>query len=172
MKRVRRKTLFFRILLKARVFILRMKKLFLSFLVIVSFTAYALNKRMDAESASSDSGLLDRTLLTQMNTASVGTQQEVGLYKNGTYQGSAENAYYGDVRIRAVVEGGKISNISFLDYPRDLGTSVQINQRAMPILRSEAIQSQSADVDVVSGATLTSEAFIRSLASALAQANK
>ncbi len=148
-----------------------MKKVILTLLVVLSFTVYALTKRMGVESVSSPSS--SSAFSAQTNAAiAPNIQQDAGLYKNGTYQGSVENAYYGDVQIRAVIEGGKISNISFLDYPRDLGTSVQINQRALPILRSEAIQSQSADVDIVSGATLTSEAFIRSLVSALSQAKK
>lgn len=47
---------------------------------------------------------------------------------------------------------------------------MMINNQAMPMLRSEAIQAQSANVDTVSGATMTSEAFIQSLQSALDQA--
>ena len=47
--------------------------------------------------------------------------------------------------------------------------SLRINNQALPILRTEVIRSQSADVDIISGATLTSVAYARSLALALAQ---
>ncbi len=60
--------------------------------------------------------------------------------------------------------------MQFLQYPDTHSTSVYINQQAMPYLQQEAIQAQSANVNIVSGATDTSIAFQQSLASALAQA--
>ncbi len=93
-----------------------------------------------------------------------------GIYKNGDYTGNIADAYYGNVQVKAIVSGGKITDVQFLDYPNDRQNSIRINTYAMPILKSEAIKVQSAKVDVVSGATATSEAFQESLASALAQA--
>ena len=55
--------------------------------------------------------------------------------------------------------------------PSDRRTSVMINRQALPMLRDEVVQAQSANVDVISGATLTSEAFIRSIGGALQQAS-
>jgi uncharacterized protein with FMN-binding domain len=98
--------------------------------------------------------------------------QDNGLYRDGIYTGNVEDAYYGNVQVRVTISGGKIANVEFLDYPQDRRTSVQINSQAMPYLISEAIQTQSSQVDIVSGATDTSMAFIQSLASALAQAQK
>jgi uncharacterized protein with FMN-binding domain len=60
-----------------------------------------------------------------------------------------------------------LASVSFLQYPSDRGTSQRISAQAMPILQSEAIQAQSANVDVVSGATQISQGFISSLAQAL-----
>ena len=60
--------------------------------------------------------------------------------------------------------------MQFAQYPNDRDESVQINQAAMPQLKQEAIQAQSSNVDVISGATQTSQAFVQSLASALSQA--
>lgn len=93
-----------------------------------------------------------------------------GLYRNGSYTGTVADAYYGNVQVRAIISGGKISNIQFLDYPQDRSNSIRINTYAMPILTREAITAQNANVDAVSGATATSGAFVESLASALAQA--
>ena len=93
-----------------------------------------------------------------------------GQYKDGTYSGSSADAYYGNVQVSATISGGKITNIKFLDYPQTHNTSVVINQQAMPYLTQEAIQSQSPNVQIISGATFTSQAFMQSLSSALSQA--
>lgn len=94
----------------------------------------------------------------------------IGQYKDGSYTGSVADAYYGYVQVRAVISGGKITDVQFLDYPQDRNTSRYINSQAMPYLTQEAIQVQNANVDTVSGATETSRAFRESLASALSKA--
>ena len=93
-----------------------------------------------------------------------------GQYVDGTYTGSVADAYYGNIQVEATVSGGKLTNVTFLQYPSDRSTSRYINSQAMPLLRQEAISAQSANVDGVSGATDSSQAFIESLSSALAQA--
>ena len=93
-----------------------------------------------------------------------------GQYTDGTYTGNAENALYGMVQVQAVIQDGKLAGVNFLQYPSDRKTSQSISNRAMPILKSEAIQAQSANVSIVSGATEISSAFQQSLASALTQA--
>ncbi len=92
-----------------------------------------------------------------------------GKYKNGNYSGKAVAQYYGDVQVQAVIKGGKLVDVVFLQYP-NRGNSYQVNSYALPILRSEAISAQSARIDAVSGASETSPAFIASLDSALKQA--
>lgn len=91
-------------------------------------------------------------------------------YKDGTYIGDIADAFYGNIQIKAMIKNGKIVNIIFLDYPQDRRTSININTQAMPMLKEEVIQAQNSNVDVISGATQTSEAFNVSLASALRQA--
>ncbi len=93
-----------------------------------------------------------------------------GQYADGTYTGSAADAYYGLVQIQVVIQNGRLVTVTFLQYPSDRSTSRYINSQAMPLLKSEAIQAQSADVSGVSGASDTSQAFVQSLGSALAQA--
>ncbi len=93
-----------------------------------------------------------------------------GQYVDGTYTGSAADAYYGTVQVQVTVSGGKMTDVTFLQHPGGRSTSVYINSQAMPILSSEAIAAQSAQVDGVSGASDTSAAFQQSLASALSQA--
>lgn len=100
------------------------------------------------------------------------TPAQSGLYRDGTYQGVSANAYYGNIQVAGVVRNGKLSDVQILDYPSDRGHSIMINNYALPTLISEAVSAQSAQVDIVSGATDTSMAFRESLASALALARK
>ena len=93
-----------------------------------------------------------------------------GKYKNGSYTGTVADAYYGNVQVKAIISGGKITDVQFLDHPQDRQTSVRINNRAMPYLTSEAIAIQDANVDTVSGASFTSAAFRESLTAALSGA--
>ncbi|MBI1277090.1 MAG: FMN-binding protein [Anaerolineaceae bacterium] len=99
------------------------------------------------------------------------TATPAGQYKDGTYDGPIVDAYYGNVQVEAVIQGGKITDVRFLDYPQDRRTSRYINSQAVPWLTQEAVQVQSANVDLISGATFTSEAFVQSLQSALDQAH-
>jgi uncharacterized protein with FMN-binding domain len=91
-------------------------------------------------------------------------------YKDGEYAGPVTDAYYGLVQVKAVIQAGKIADVQFLQYPNDRRTSIRINNIAMPYLITEALQAQSAQVDIISGATLTSQAFAESLQSALVSA--
>lgn len=91
-------------------------------------------------------------------------------YKDGTYTGVAADAFYGNIQVQATVSNGKLTNIKFLQWPNDRSRSVRINQQALPWLTQEAIQAQSANVDMISGATDTSDAFSKSLQSALSGA--
>ena len=104
--------------------------------------------------------------------ASAPTAAAKGAYKDGEYTGDAADAYFGTVQVKAIIQNGKLADVQFLDYPNDRRTSVRINSVAVPDLTTEAIQAQSAKVDVVSGATLTSEAFVQSLQSALSAAKE
>ncbi len=93
-----------------------------------------------------------------------------GQYRDGQYTGDSTYAYYGNVQVKAIIQSGKIADVQFLDYPQDRSNSRMINSYAMPLLTQEAIQVQNANVDAVSGATFTSQAFVQSLGAALVQA--
>jgi uncharacterized protein with FMN-binding domain len=91
-------------------------------------------------------------------------------YKDGSYTGSVADAQWGVVQVKAVITNGKITDVQFLQYPNDRNRSIEINSYADPQLSSEAIQAQSPNVDIVTGATDSSEAFMQSLSDALSQA--
>lgn len=104
------------------------------------------------------------------NTSSNSSSTTSTSYHDGTFTGSSEDAYYGNVQVAVTVSGGKITDVKFLQYPNTHSTSVYINQQAMPYLQQEAIQNQNANVQIISGATFTSQAFIQSLQTALNKA--
>lgn len=91
-------------------------------------------------------------------------------YKDGTYVGPRVDAYWGIMRVQAVIQNGKLVNVQVLEYPADRQTSKYINGQAIPMLQSEVMSAQSANVNIISGATLTSEAYLLSLDHALSQA--
>ena len=91
-------------------------------------------------------------------------------YKDGTYAGPRVDAYWGIMRVQAVIQNGKLIDVQVLEYPADRRTSQYINRQAIPMLQNEVISAQTANVNIISGATLTSEAYLISLDRALAQA--
>jgi uncharacterized protein with FMN-binding domain len=97
------------------------------------------------------------------------TTTSTGQYKDGIYTGAVADAFYGNLQVTATIQGGAITNITFPQAPSG-GHSSDVSAVALPELAQEAIAAQSANVNVVSGATQDSNAFQQSLASALAQA--
>jgi uncharacterized protein with FMN-binding domain len=87
------------------------------------------------------------------------------------YTGSAVTNRYGTVQVRITVRGSALTDVVALQLPGDRAHSQRLSAEAGPILRSEALRAQAARVDVVSGATFTSESYAQSLQSALDQAN-
>jgi len=134
-------------------------KILLSVIVIIGFVVYAFLGKNVTQS------LPVKTKET-VSSSSVSTSG----YKDGSYTGKATDAFYGTIQVQAKIQNGKIADVQFLQYPHDQDTSIQVNNAAMPQLKQEAIAAQSATVDVVSGATQTSQAFKESLADALSQA--
>ena len=86
-----------------------------------------------------------------------------------TVTGNVVSTRYGQVEVRITVDNGKITDVQALRLPTN-GNSGQISDYVKPILASEALQAQSANIDIVSGATYTSMGYAKSLQSALDQA--
>jgi len=78
---------------------------------------------------------------------------------------------YGPVQVQITVTDGIITAVDAIEVPMSDRHDQMINSQAVPILNQEAVAAQSADIDMVSGATFTSDAYIESLQSALDQAN-
>ena len=91
---------------------------------------------------------------------------------DGTFDGGVYDAYFGPVQVEIKVQGGKVVSCKATQYPNHRLTSVSINFQALPILEREAVTVQSAKVHMISGATLTSRAYVASLADAIRQAGQ
>ena len=85
--------------------------------------------------------------------------------------GSVAQTEWGPVQVELAVAGGKITTVTVVQYPNGNGRDEEINSYALPILVQETIDSQSASIDMVSGATVTSDGYLQSLQSALDQAD-
>lgn len=87
-----------------------------------------------------------------------------------TATGGVAQTQWGPVQVQLSLDGGTITKVSVLQYPTGNSTDAQINGHALPILIDETLQAQSAQIDMVSGATVTSTGYRQSLQSALDQA--
>jgi len=81
--------------------------------------------------------------------------------------GDVVQTQFGDVQVRLIETAGRITDVKALQLPFDRRRSNEISQYSEPILHDEALQAQSAQIDTISGATYTSEAYRMSLQSAL-----
>jgi uncharacterized protein with FMN-binding domain len=157
-----------------------MKKTLVSVIIIGIFVLYcflhaqstpvAIVPSATPTTRSSSSSTSTPTATATPGTTPKATSTSSSIYKNGTYTGNVADALWGVVQVQVVIQNGKITNVQFLQYPNERNRSVEINSYADPQLDSEAIQAQSANVDIVSGATDSSNAFIQSLSNALSQA--
>lgn len=147
-----------------------MKKFLLSSFVFAASAVYVVYQFAGGSSASASIAVTNTVPSTPSTQAPAPAPKPKGQYADGTYVGSVADAYYGLVQVQAVIQSGRIVTVNFLQYPNDRRTSQEINGQAIPLLKSEAIQAQSARVSGVSGASYTSAAFIESLGNALAKA--
>lgn len=145
------------------------KKIIVAALIVGVFLLYSLTHMRSGLAASPPS--TDTSGGAPTTSTSSGPASSSGAtYKNGSYTGSVADAQWGYIQVKAVIAGGKITDVQFLQYPNERERSVEINGYADPQLTQEAIQAQSAQVDIVTGATDSSEAFMQSLSDALSQA--
>ena len=159
-----------------------MKKIIVSASLVIAFAVYAVQQHfgktsdigstINIQQVTQQSQNSSIKLVDPVNSANANNspQPQSSQFKNGSYIGNTADAYYGNLQVRATISGGRLTNVEFLQYPNDRGHSIEISNLSLPQLRSEAIKAQTASVDIVSGATQTSEAFIQSLQSALTMA--
>ena len=92
-----------------------------------------------------------------------------GASGGSTLTGTAAQTRWGPVQVQLTMSGSTITNVTVLQSPSGNGRDVEINDNALPILIKETLAAQSASIDMVSGATVTSDGYLTSLQSALDQ---
>ena len=116
--------------------------------------------------------------LPVVDTAAAATKPKVVIRKfsGTTYQVEHFGQLQVVITVKKTTKGKKVTRritaIAVPVYPDTSGRSQYISENAIPILRSEALRAQSAKIDFISEATLTSEAFAGSLQAAIAKAKK
>jgi uncharacterized protein with FMN-binding domain len=148
------------------------RKFFLSAFIVISFIAYALEKKVSIPVTGAEIPTLPAptAVFTTAAPNAGAIPNSSSAYQDGTYTGTSVFVDWGYVQVQTTIQSGRINNVQVVQYPNERRTSVRINSNAVPELQQEAIQSQSANVNIITGATLTSEGFQQSLQSALDQA--
>ncbi|MFN8184240.1 MAG: FMN-binding protein [Candidatus Nanopelagicales bacterium] len=118
-------------------------------------------------------------LLFGYNTSTMGAMTRTVVASGGnvtaspasrSVTGPAVQTQWGPVQVQITVSGTQISDVEVLQYPNNNPRDQQINDYALPILVDQTIEAQSADIDMVSGATVTSSGYLQSLQAALDEA--
>ena len=96
-----------------------------------------------------------------------GTQTGAASTVSGTATGPSEQFGYGALSVTVTVQGGRITKVAVPSLQTAEPMSQQICQQAIPMLTSEIMSAQSLNINAISGATYTSEAYAQSLQAAL-----
>lgn len=120
-----------------------------------------------ASSGSGSSATPSPTPSASAPSASSGSSSSKAATVSGTFDGTTAETQYGPVQVEIVVSAGTITDVKALQLTDQGGRSVEISNYAAPILRTEALSAQSANIQSVSGATYTSQGYITSLQAAL-----
>ncbi len=143
-----------------------MKKLIIVIAIVLLLAGFVIFQKLQ----SSENNTLSIPTAQTSNTP-LASGIPVVKYKDGSYTGDVGSAsQYGDIQVKVIISGGKITDIQYLQFPTGGGHTAEVTAVAMPTLKQEAIKAQSANIDIISGATQDTEGFIQSLQSALDQA--
>lgn len=115
-------------------------------------------------------GYLTSTMGAMRASDTVVTAGTNSAAESKTVTGSVAQTEWGPVQVQITVSGSEITDVQVLQYPNENGKDQQINAYALPVLTDETLQAQSANIDMVSGATVTSNGYVSSLQAALDEA--
>ncbi|HST82019.1 MAG TPA: FMN-binding protein [Kineosporiaceae bacterium] len=122
------------------------------------------------QSRSAASAPADPPVTSDDTAGDTSSDSSSGTLASGTFTGDSVATRWGPVQVEITVKNGKITKSEAIVYPTENHRDVEINDNALPILSDETIQAQSAQIDFVSGATVTSDGYTQSLQSAIDQA--
>jgi len=141
-----------------------MRRIVLWFMTTLSAVVLLLGYRTSTSAVLPASGT---TANTTNGTATAGGSSAAGTVVTGT----VASTRWGPVQVQVAVSGGKITSVQVVQQPEGNRRDEEINASAVPTLVQETLDAQSAKIDMVSGATVTSEGYLQSLQSALDQAH-
>jgi uncharacterized protein with FMN-binding domain len=141
-----------------------------SLVLLLSFKTHGTSVATPPAASSSASGSTAATGSTTTSGASGTSGSTGGSTGTKTVTGTAADTRYGPVQVRITVTNGKVTSAQAVDYPQNDPRDQQINAYAVPALNQEAVQAGTASIDMISGATYTSQGYIQSLQSALDKA--
>jgi uncharacterized protein with FMN-binding domain len=104
------------------------------------------------------------TVASSGSTAGTGTGTDTA---TKTTKGSVAQTQWGPVQVQITTSGHTVTDVTVLQQPDGNPRDEEINDQALPILISETKAASSADIDMVSGATVTSDGYLQSLQAAL-----
>jgi uncharacterized protein with FMN-binding domain len=117
----------------------------------------------------SKASMTSQTTTSGVNSGS-GAASGSRAFKDGTYSGNASETPYGTVQVEAIITGGKITDVKFLQMPFEERRSQEITSMSEPALKQNTLSAQSSKIDFVTGATSTSYGYQESLQAALNKA--
>jgi uncharacterized protein with FMN-binding domain len=141
-----------------------MRRIVLWFMTTLSAVVLLLGYRTSTSAALPASGT---TANTTNGTATAGGSSAAGTVVTG----AVASTRWGPVQVQVAVSGGKITSVQVVQQPEGNRRDEEINASAVPTLVQETLDAQSAKIDMVSGATVTSEGYLQSLQSALDKAH-
>ncbi len=142
---------------------------FMSTLTVVTLL-FGYHTSTSSEMASGGTSVVAPAPATGTTGTGSDTTSGTATAQTATVTGTSTDTRWGPVQVQITVADGQITDVTVVEYPTGNGKDRQINARALPVLVQETLDAQSADIDMVSGATVTSEGYIGSLQSALDEA--
>ena len=143
-------------------------------IVVLLFGYHTSTNKASPATVSSSSGDPTTTSSTSSGSGSSssgsGSSSGSSSSSTKTYSGSVAQTRWGPVQVQITVQDGKITKVTVLQQPNGNHRDEEINSYALPILISDTMDAQSAQIDMVSGATVTSEGYVTSLQAALDEA--
>jgi uncharacterized protein with FMN-binding domain len=142
--------------------------LFVMTTVTVLVLLFGYHTSTSSRAAAGDSSVI--APVSGSSTTEAPTTTSAASAASSTVLGDSTDTRWGPVQVQITVQDGKITAVSVPVYPDNNGRDQQINATALPTLVQETLSAQSADIDMVSGATVTSDGYVTSLQSALDKA--
>ncbi|MEA2023079.1 MAG: FMN-binding protein [Actinomycetota bacterium] len=106
---------------------------------------------------------------TSTSAAPSSTSTTITTPVNGSALGASVPTEFGPFQVEVIIEDGEMVDIVTIAEPTDR-KSQRINNQVIPLYEEAVISTQSADIDAITGATVTWSAYTASIRSAMDEA--